>query len=217
MVWAMPPDEFGAWGQWAGALGSFLAVGVALGLAIWDARRRDREARDQLAAQARTVTARLAKADEPDVPKGFTARKVDVIVVENHGTLPVTNVVIHAAAVYHEPTVRSKWQLWTGAHWKGEQEAYLLAMVLGPGQSVSSPQIRFGDIEEQTKLDLSKGMVDFTFVDATGLGWRRVANAQPQRYLTDFEKAARWWTKKTPRGRWRRLRAKVSFPPEMKI
>jgi len=46
---------FAAWGQWAGAIGSFLAVVVAVGIAIWSARQAYKQSRQARYDSARPV------------------------------------------------------------------------------------------------------------------------------------------------------------------
>lgn len=86
----MPPDEFGAW---AGAIGTFAAVVVALWVAISDTRRRDRQAADQLNRQARTVTAR-AELVPDEAPYGPPSTHHMAIIIENHGILSVTRMIL---------------------------------------------------------------------------------------------------------------------------
>lgn len=83
--WGTDPDTFGAWGQWAGAIASSLAVVVALGLALAEGRRRRRELADRQAAQARTITATLEPAET------FFNGDLIELSVQNHGQLPITS------------------------------------------------------------------------------------------------------------------------------
>ncbi|MFJ8816262.1 hypothetical protein [Amycolatopsis thermoflava] len=83
--WGTDPDTFGAWGQWAGAIASSLAVVVALGLTLAEGRRRRRELADRQAAQARTITATLEPAET------FFNGDLIELSVQNHGQLPITS------------------------------------------------------------------------------------------------------------------------------
>jgi hypothetical protein len=204
MMWAMPPDEFGAWGQWAGALVSAIAVVIALWVTLRDSRRHLLEKADQRAAQARTITARVEEIRGSDIEERFRIfgayGSIQIIVVENHGNLPVTGVAIHQ--VHREdPWGKERWFLMEGpdevTH-EGGEAGYLLRSVLGPGQRAASPILTFpGDrFNESDSLrlwerlcfdsDVRNMTVDITFVDAQGFRWSRLDNGEPSQLLGDY-------------------------------
>jgi len=178
----MPPEEFGAWGQWAGALTSGVAVVVALWVAISDGRRRAREIADQKAAQARTITARVDKMKaETRVGDRVWTNYVDAVVVENHGTLPITNVKVLSVTVW---SGYEKWlEHWVLLREEGDlrgQLPFTLGRVIGPGE-LKWNRLSFEELEEGEKFDLNQASVEISFVDAQGIKWGRTANAEPFR------------------------------------
>lgn len=191
----MPPDEFGAWGQWAGATFAAIAVVVALWVAISDTRRRDRERQDQRAAQARTILSRVDVITTTSTKLAMTFSR-QVVMVENHGTLPITDVVIHSVAATHKGKRLRKWIfLKSGDVLYQDQLDYRLATVIGPGAFEESPRVAFAELMEQiddedspalfSPFEMHSAEVTFSFLDAEGVRWRRVANGPPVRVLAD--------------------------------
>jgi hypothetical protein len=167
MVWAMPPDEFGAWGQWAGAIGSFLAVVVALWVAISDSRRRDRDREDQLSTQARSITttctAKFTNLGTPGDNWRIESFRVELL---NHSSLPITNLSVAAVETYSldDPLHEFKW-----ARASSPQ-------VVAPGTSVILFVEPFRIIETESPSEWRNSQVlvaTVRFNDASGLRWRR--------------------------------------------
>jgi hypothetical protein len=193
MIWAMSPDEFGAWGQWAGAVFTAVAVAVALWVAISDSKRRDREREDQRAAQARTIVSRVETITDVANRLNFVFSR-QAVVIENHGSLPVTNVVIHSIVATHGGKRLQQWLIRarTSDEIHQDQSEYSLASVIGPGEHEASDGVAFMELMEQEekkkqlsfdRFDVNSAEVDFSFLDAEGIRWRRVANGRPNRML----------------------------------
>ena len=175
----MPPDEFGAWGQWAGALGSFLAVVVALWVSVSDTRRRDRERRDQQAAQARTITA-IATLHMYDGAEEFKYQLV--IKVSNHGTLPITDLEV----------LKVTEGRWASSVWERGQQSDapktwkpIVTPVLGPGETYERGAVvtdqEFGArLIREAREDYQ---VTMRYVDAEGFRWWRSGTKTPERIL----------------------------------
>ncbi len=86
--------NWGSAAEWLGAIGTFAAVALALGLAIGDARRRDSDRKDEQAAQARLITV-----DSCEEAVGG----VLYVSVTNHSASPVFAVVVEAVHVTPDP------------------------------------------------------------------------------------------------------------------
>ncbi|MEU0465033.1 hypothetical protein ABZ215_13600 [Amycolatopsis sp. NPDC006131] len=185
--WGMDADTFGAWGQWAGAIASAAAVIVALAIAIRDARARTSERADRERAQARTVTVDVRKlnragSSHPALPfhVGWTA-----LIVENHGTLPVTEITLTRLVATVEGK-QTEWDLrFDNAGISSSALPYRLGRVLGPGEmgdygSLVEPL----DDETSRSVDPGEVFAEVTFVDAEGLRWSRTTeNREPQRII----------------------------------
>ena len=190
MQLALPPDQLAAWGQLAGALFTLAAVVVALWVAIHDVRRRDRETRELRAAQALTVVAAV-RTFNPD----GTARIVFVtgawqaVVIENFGRLPVTDIVIHGVAGSHHGKRLGTWCLKHGDEVDHlDQTDYFVCAVLGPGVAVQSPTLYFSDVDDRdipfkSGIAVRTAEIDFSFVDADGVRWRRSGSTPPVRVV----------------------------------
>ncbi|MEU0514332.1 hypothetical protein [Amycolatopsis sp. NPDC006125] len=176
----MDADTFGAWGQWAGAIMSFFAVVVALGIAIRDGRVRADERADQVKAQARTVTVDVRKLKSDRWHYHWTS-----VVVENHGTLPITEITLTRLVVKTNGR-EVAWELKIDSKgYTSKALPHRLAKVLGPGEQgeygslrelVDGPEVRFIQPEE--------AYAEVTFVDAAGLRWSRTTeNREPQRVI----------------------------------
>ena len=196
MVWAMPPDEFGAWGQWAGAIFAAVAVAVALWVAISDTRRRDREEKerdrereDGRAAQARTVTATVATvSDQPGVPAERASRHRFAIVVENHGVLPVARVVVTRIAAKFDGNDLHNWKIAGLSENAHESGAVWLCDILGPGDSFHSPALTFQHGNATfSKVEQRTARVEIGFVDAEGNAWVRAGNGRPRYWANAFD------------------------------
>lgn len=186
--WSDDPQIFAAWGQWAGGIGSLLAVIVALWLAAVESRRRRREFEDRQAAQARTITATVELASGHGLPMRFLA-----VVVQNHGQLPITSVAILDVEAWSERLLLKKWELRrVGQPDHGNQSPYKLASVIGPGEGCPSYPLVFADQDDGAKIDLARTRVDISFVDAEGLRWKRENNGLPRRVLTRSDRKTIW-------------------------
>ncbi|MDQ0376617.1 hypothetical protein [Amycolatopsis thermophila] len=178
--WGTDPETFGAWGQWAGAIASFLAVVVALGLALAEGRRRRRELADRQAAQARTIAATV------NTVETLNADQLEVS-VRNYGQLPISEVAILDVSANALVWRLNDWEIHRpGVVHHRSEGLYQLAPVIGPNES-SSAALRFRD-QMNDEVDASTGAVTFTFVDADGLRWRRHKNGPPVRVLSKVER-----------------------------
>lgn len=176
-VWGIDADIFAGWGQWFGAIGSIAAVAVALWVAFRDGRRRDVERRDQEKAQARTITSRVGTVA---VTMGPIRGTVPAVWIENHGTAPITNIILESVSAFVGDQRRTKWSISDHA----DQSPYIVAPVIGPGQAEAAEPLRFTDAEETSRWpDPTTASVTFAFTDALGLTWRKADNGEPQRLL----------------------------------
>lgn len=199
MPWGdVDTDVFAAWGQWAGGIGSILAVVVALAVLIRDRRlneERRREAEEAVArerqehrlAQARTVVATRAMVPYDymayDGRGRFSARASESVGVEvtNHGTRPVLEVWIENVQYYFQPgdTARQV------DCWFGQEEPrhgrFLIADVLGPRESAAEPHLVVQGYAEEIVRTAGQVMVTFSYLDAEGYRWKRVGVGTPVR------------------------------------
>lgn len=147
------------------------------------------ERTDEQAAQARTITATVEKRDD-QYP----------IVVANHGTLPVTDVVFHTISYRGDGQVQEQWfpaLEHTFVERTGDG-GLLLCSVLGGGNSFTTSDTSVNtEIFDYDPLDV---MVDISFMDADGRRWRRIGNGHPVRMLdaptqpTMTLRARVWWS-----------------------
>lgn len=184
-VWFFGPvdtDVFAAWGQVIGAIGTLLAVVVALWIAIRDGRYRDAERRDNEAVHARFVFA-ARTSDPPRLAMGYT----------NHGTLPVTSVRFVGIFGCYKDVTSTGWSI------DGSSEPYVLAAI-GPGQTVTTPTITVTwpdgvDVDETEALYYPT----VVFVDTNGRWWERTAHDPPRRLLSSPGKVTRLPARNKPR------------------
>lgn len=177
MPWGnVDTDVFAAWGQWVGGIGSMLAV-VALGLVTWfEARRRRREDEDSREAHARTVTAIVTRASRQMELGGMKFRPVSwaEVRVDNHGTLPILNVVVESVELRHEGMTYREWYYGDDPALTGPVR---VAAVLGPGKATGLGLIGFEGLAESVEPDEDMDWtITISFVDAKGLRWRRAGN-----------------------------------------
>ncbi|MGY1830155.1 hypothetical protein ACI8AA_06950 [Geodermatophilus sp. SYSU D01180] len=169
-------DVWNAVGTWFGAIGTMAAVGLALGLAIRDARHRDveqrerdAERRDSEAAQARTLTIET-------LPRRMGEQADEVrIRVANQGTLPFLAVVLENVTIS---------PLDDGPEWRqmisGGSKALLApGEHLEAGVMIKSPR---NELVRFTDGPYSIGGV-VSYRDAAGRAWRRWGNTDPYRDL----------------------------------
>jgi hypothetical protein len=167
-------DVFAAWGQVMGAAGTFVAVSVAIWIAIRDGRYRDAERRDNEATHARLVSGSRVT-DPPRLTISYT----------NHGSCPVTSV--RLVDIYGRfGDIRSvAWSI------GGSAEPHVLAAI-GPGQTATTPPISIG-WPDGTEVDEVAALYYPTIVfhDTNGRWWQRTAHDQPQRLLGTPEMVSR--------------------------
>lgn len=195
-VWGIDADVFAGWGQWAGAIASLAAVVVALAIAIRDGRQRERDRRDELAAQARTITAGIIWRDvQGNWPANLMTFRLAAIQIENHGLNPITEVAILDVRALVESAVSDKWQLGTPAREPHQgPNAYFLCNVLKGQDSERSPQLTFRTEESWTQPDEESGhsnAITFAFTDVNGLRWKRTSNGTPERVVPITNKRVR--------------------------
>ncbi|ROP37445.1 hypothetical protein [Saccharothrix texasensis] len=168
-------DDFAAYGQWAGGIGSLAAV-VALAIVTFiDIRRRNAEARDARAAQARTVIAMVETS--PTDPE-----EVDVVIY-NHGPAPVLNVRLEAVEVVVDGERHSDWGFSPSLNIK---DIRFFAPVIAPGESARLRELTFVEYDDVVGLPLRTlpltltldlpYTITFTFIDAQGIRWRRAGS-----------------------------------------
>ncbi|ANZ35227.1 hypothetical protein BBK82_03215 [Lentzea guizhouensis] len=188
--WSWPTDEFAAWGQWAGGVGSIAAVIVALAVLVRDRRRaeterieREREtARAELEHrfdQARTVVGGLAML-LGDIP-GSTTRFPGIKIV-NHGARPILEVDLEAVTFTHrDGTVFDDFAVGTPEYFRQRQVrgARRFADVLGPQGEAVQHHLNFAGTPERMRLEEGVVEVTFTFLDIDGYRWRRVGGRAP--------------------------------------
>lgn len=167
-------DVFAAWGQVAGAVGTLLAVVVALWIAIRDGRYRDKERRDTEMAHARLVFGSRAS-NPPHLTLSYT----------NHGSFPVTSVRLTGVLGCYKEVRSTGWTI------DGSSEPYVLAAI-APGQTATTPPITVMwpegvDVDETAALYYPT----IVFVDTNGRWWERTAHDQPQRLLSSPGKVTR--------------------------
>jgi hypothetical protein len=167
-------DVFAAWGQVVGAVGTLLAVVVAMWIAIRDGRYRDAERRDNEAAHARFVFG-VRASDPPRLTVSYT----------NFGTFPVTSVRFVGIYGHCDQTRSTGWSI------NGSPEPYVLGSI-GPGQTVTTPPIAI-TWPVGTEVDQTAALYypTIVFVDANGRWWERTAHDQPQRLLSSPGKVTR--------------------------
>lgn len=152
--------DWGSVGEWAGAFGTIGAVGVALAIAILDARRRASDRKDEQAAQARLITVD-ARAD--------TMGGVLYVSVTNHSTSPIFAVAIDAVHVTPDPLRVS---------FRNDHEWPRI----DAGESKTSTCLLFemDGITSAAVAEPSIASADVSFVDSAGLRWRRWGNTAPR-------------------------------------
>lgn len=152
--------DVGSAAEWAGAVGTFAAVVVALWIAIGDSHRRDAERKEEQAAQARLVTIHTHE----DVLGGVLH-----VVVTNHSTAPVFAICVDAIHVTPDPL---------RVMFKGERAWDRI----DPGQSRTSNCLLFkpDGTTVATIQAPSVAAADVSFVDSAGLRWRRWGNTPPR-------------------------------------
>lgn len=176
-IWGIDPAVFGALSQAIGALGTVGAVAVALGIAIKDGRRRDRERREEKAAQARTITA-VIEQRKLGKPMPFLA---NVVVVANHGTWPIADLLLEDMSGQINRSYVHRWELRQADDRQSRTHGPIpLCEVLGPGEEFVSSAVTFSDTNSNGWVDKDSGSVTITFLDAHGNRWRRVSNAAPE-------------------------------------
>lgn len=121
--------------NWLSALGTLSAAVIAMFIAIRDGRQRDRERRDLEAAQARTVfaTVEMRRAAIRD----FGAAPRPHVVVHNHGTAPITRVLLQRVSASVGGTHLRQWRFDEPEH--DVDDMYRLCLVLPPGAEAASP------------------------------------------------------------------------------
>ena len=185
-IFGMSIELFAAWGQWAGGIGALLAVIVALLLAVVDGRRLRRERRDNDAAQARTIFGQVRQERTEVLPAVVIG--LWSVFVDNHGTLPVTDVTVESLLAHHKDGSVSNWKA-------GDGLPTTLAKVIAPSESKNGGDIEPIDLVFEKKTDRDGNdisgpdmsdyefTVTITFVDANGARWRRTDTQPPTRVL----------------------------------
>ncbi|HEU5470118.1 MAG TPA: hypothetical protein VFV67_05645 [Actinophytocola sp.] len=174
-------DVFAAWGEAMGAACTFLAVVVALGIALRDGRYRDAERRDNEIAHARLVCG-FRESDPPRLVIGYT----------NHGTGPITSVRLVDVVGRFGEIASVGWSI------GGSSEPYVLAAIR-PGQTVTTPPITVAwpdgcQVDEKAALYYPT----ILFVDGNGRWWERRAYDQPRRLFSSPAPVARLPVRTTP-------------------
>lgn len=196
-IWGIDADVFSGLGQWAGALMSLAAVIVALSIAIRDGRQRDRDRRDDQAAQARTITAGIIWRDvQGQWPANLMTFPVAFVEVQNHGVNPVTDVAILDVRALVDSTVSDKWQIGAPAQEPHRGPApYPLCSVLSGQDTTASYQLTFQTGETWSRPDQESehsNAIVFAFTDVNGLRWKRTGNGTPERMIATPAKKSRW-------------------------
>ncbi|GAA1281319.1 hypothetical protein [Saccharothrix xinjiangensis] len=202
-------DVFAAYGQWVGGIGSmagFAAVAVAV-LALRHERRAaaaqrhadelgqvereqaaERERHEHRLAQARTVIAARGRVavEHPvyDGRGGFRLGSSEVfgLQVRNYGVRPVLEVMIEDITFSTgDPAVEHTSWVFQEPGGEPVREPFLLADVLGAGESAGQAQFGFDDVPDDVLRDQGTLTVTFSFLDAEGYRWRRVGTGKPVR------------------------------------
>lgn len=166
LVGAVAPDVIAAWGQVLGAAGTFVAVIVAIWIAIRDGRYRDAERRDNEAVHARLVSGHRAS-NPPNLTLAYT----------NFGSCPVTSVRLTELHGRFGDVHSAGWAI------RGSSDTYVLGAI-APGQTVTTPPISVtwpdgSEVNQTTALYYPT----IVFYDANGRWWERTAHEQPRRLL----------------------------------
>jgi hypothetical protein len=139
-------------------------------------------------------------ADEPGNSLEEASLYRTAVVVENHGRLPVTDVVLHTVHDDTDGTVMTPgWPNPIVVRYTEDGHAF--CSVLGPGSRYESPWVV---LDYRSMADPQEIRVDISFVDAEGLRWRRIGNEHPRRMTAsfqDFLDSERYPLDR--RGRWR--------------
>lgn len=148
------------WAEWASAGATTAAVGVALWVSIRDGRQQRRDRKDQQAAQARLIT--VETTEDPTGGAFYVS-------VTNHSASPVFAVNVEAVHVTPDPL---RVRFYGERSWPR----------LDADQRVSTKALTF-TMDGTALADVTGPNIvsaDISFVDSTGLRWRRWGGTPPR-------------------------------------
>lgn len=209
MPWGkVDTDVFAAWGQWAGGIGSILAVIVAFAVLARDRRihhramekaaqqdheDRERERAEEEARQighARTVVGAYVDTETVvmDLPGEQSLRLVHGVRIGNYGTRPVLEVVLESVTFQaYNHGLYDKWSVSPPHRFASSApltKRFRASDLLAPNEHVELINLRFEGLDRQMS-GLGTVEVTFSFLDAEGVRWRRVGSSVPVRIADD--------------------------------
>lgn len=194
--WHWPTDEFAAWGQWAGGIGSIFAVVVAVVVLIRDRRLHNRQMENLQKEQANQVKAaeaarrarQLAEASAVVVELKPMKRPnsnsiFPGVCISNHGSAPVLEVSVLGMVFADDQGVQhSDWAMRSTVAWNRPARSGPLkaADALGPGGHIELPGLGIDGVSADM-LNWGTAVITLGFRDVEGQWWRRVGAGEPDR------------------------------------
>jgi hypothetical protein len=189
--WLDDKEAWAAMGQWGGAMGSVLAVTVALRIsrrgAESEAERRRSEKADEELAQARLVVGVVEFGARERTTEGLIVAW-DRVRINNYGASHVFHPRVEG--FIHQNGGLVGWDVHTVGWWDSPDDAEAAMYpeaptLLEPNQSdvvpvvlVHLPSVEHSDLPVRTKVVIG-------FTDADGRRWRRIGERTPERVYTN--------------------------------
>lgn len=166
-----PTDVFAAWGQWAGGIGSILAVVAAVWVVRRDSKIKRRDEHELRVSRARGIIASPAERP-PSGDGGFAISELG-FEVTNHSQAPVLEVEIRAIVV-SEVNGRS------GDRKSDARRLSLTHRVLGPGDHEFQENDTIGKAWDDFRAKKVRISLVYSYLDAEGYRWHRVDSGRPE-------------------------------------
>lgn len=178
--WTFATDKFAAWGQVIGAIATFLAVLVAVGISLWDHFQRKGDDRAQQASRARTVIATTGVVRSGSDPRFAAYMQHYSVAIENHGPSPVLEVVIEDVVLVGADG--KEHPEWSGAKRPDDRLTLprRVAEVIAAGSLEDIKHSQLGRLQSKIESGEAKPVVTFTFLDSDGYRWQRVGSGAPK-------------------------------------